>query len=126
MFLLDSVQLTCGTSEFTIAAKLLELITLIVNVIKIGIPVLLIIFGMLDLGKAVIAQKEDEIKKGQQLFVKRLVSAVLVFLVVFIVQIVIGLVASDNDEQTNIFNCVDCFINYDDVNGCDGGTIIRD
>ena len=27
---------------------------------------------MIDLGKAIMAQKEDEIKKGQALFVKRL------------------------------------------------------
>ena len=64
---------------------------------------------MLDLGKAVMAQKEDEIKKSQQLFIKRLISAVLVFLVVFIVQIVIGLVAGD--DSSNITNCIDCFLN---------------
>ena len=116
MFLLTNVTLQCGGSELTIAPKLLELITLVVNVIKIGVPVLLIIFGMLDFGKAVIAQKEDEIKKSQGLFVKRLVSAVLVFLVIFIVQLGIGLVSSD--DQESMWNCIDCFINYND--GCAG------
>ena len=36
----------------------------IIPLIQIGIPIILIILGMLDLGKAVIASKEDEIKKG--------------------------------------------------------------
>jgi len=109
MFLLDSVSL-CGVN---IDSKLLELVTLIVNVIKIGVPILLIIFGMLDLGKAVIAQKEDEIKKGQAIFTKRLIAAVLVFLVVFIVQVVFNLVA--DDEGGDMWHCVDCVINYDDA-----------
>ena len=86
--------------------------------IKIGIPVLLIIFGMMDLGKAVMAQKEDEIKKGWQTFVKRMAAAVIVFLVVFIVQIVFNLVAGDNKEST--WTCVKCFIDYNE-SACDNG-----
>ena len=42
----------------------------IINLIKIAIPVLLVILGMLDLGKAVMAQKEDEIKKATNIFEK--------------------------------------------------------
>lgn len=40
----------------------------VVNAVMIGIPILLIIFGMIDLGKAVIASKEDEIKKSNEGF----------------------------------------------------------
>ena len=47
-----------------------------VLLLKIVIPILLIIFGMLDLGKAVVASKEDEIKKGQQMFVKRIYKTI--------------------------------------------------
>jgi len=89
-----------------------QLITLAINIIKIAVPVLLIIFGMLDLGKAVMAQKEDEIKKGQQTFIKRLVAAVIVFLVAIIVQLVVGIVAPDDNENANMWNCFDCLINY--------------
>ena len=63
---------------------------------------------MLDLGKAVMASKEDEIKKGQQTFIKRLVAAVLVFFVIQIVQIVVKFVSSND---TSISNCFNCFIN---------------
>lgn len=82
---------------------------LIVLIIKIGVPILLIIFGMLDLGKAVVAQKDDEIKKGQQTFFKRVIAAILVFFVVTIVQLVIGF-ASGNDED-DVKGCIECFIN---------------
>lgn len=65
---------------------------------------------MLDLGKAVTASKEDDIKKSQQLFVKRLIAAVLVFIVTMVVKIVISF-AADNDAS--VINCMNCFINGD-------------
>lgn len=40
----------------------------IVKSIWIGIPILLIVLGMIDLGKAVIASKEDEVKKATKAF----------------------------------------------------------
>ncbi len=82
----------------------------IVTIIKIVVPILLIIWGMLDLGKAVIAQKEDEIKKGQQTFIKRIIAAAIVFFIVVIVQVIVGIVATDKD-QANVKDCIKCFIN---------------
>ncbi len=63
MFILNEITMNCGATSLTIDSMLPQLVTTAVNLIKIGIPVLLIIFGMMDLGKAVMAQKEDEIKK---------------------------------------------------------------
>lgn len=89
-------------SEVTIPGQIVGIISLAVNIIKIVVPILLIIWGMLDLGKAVMAQKEDEIKKGQQTFIKRIVAAAIVFFIVTIVQLVVDLVAGDD----GIMNCV--------------------
>ena len=111
MFLLDAYYTCGGIENLRVAELIINLVHTAYNLIRIVVPVLLIFFGMLDLGKAVMAQKEDEIKKGQQTFVKRLVAAVIVFLVFFMVQLVIGLVAPKGDENNNIFNCIDCFIN---------------
>lgn len=88
--------------------QIAHIIGLAVTVIQIIVPILLIIWGMLDLGKAVMAQKEDEIKKGQQTFIKRIVAAAIVFFIVTIVQLVMGLVAGDE----GIWTCVDAIINY--------------
>ena len=106
MYILDSIQ--CGDGILTMDIMIPNIVSLIVTLIKIGVPVLLIIFGMLDLGKAVMAQKEDEIKKSQQTFLKRLLSAALVFFVVMIVQVIFNLVAS---KETNVWNCISCLIN---------------
>lgn len=81
-----------------------------IKIIEFGVPILLIIFGMLDFGRAVMAQKEDEIKKGQQMFIKRLIAGAMVFLVVFVVQIVITLVSKSAGDDS-VWDCVSCFIN---------------
>lgn len=101
----------CGDVIPKMAAIIPQLTSTIVDLLKIAIPIILIILGMLDFGKAVMAQKEDEIKKSQGLFVKRLLSAALVFFVFIIVEVVFNLVTSDDPDQENIWNCVNCFIN---------------
>ena len=107
MFVLGTVK--CGGGILEMNIMIPQIIGLIVTLIKIGVPILLIVFGMLDLGKAVMAQKEDEIKKAQQTFIKRLIAAALVFFVVMIVQTVFNLVAGD--DKKDIWNCINCFIN---------------
>ena len=97
---------SCGTGELRFDGLIPIITSTIVLIIQIGVPVLLIIFGMFDLGKAVIAQKEDEIKKGQALFFKRLIAAILVFFVVTIVKLVVGFAA----DRTDAVDCIDCFI----------------
>lgn len=102
---------SCGGIISGMNAKIPQLTSLAVKLIKVGVPVLLIIFGMLDLGKAVVAQKEDEIKNSQRLFLKRILSAALVFFVIFIVQLVFSMVADGEGEDKGVWDCVDCFIN---------------
>lgn len=87
-----------------IPGKLAYIISLIVTLIQVVVPILLIVWGMLDLGKAVMAQKDDEIKKGQQTFVKRLIAAIIVFFIIVIVKLVIGLVAENGQ---GISDCID-------------------
>ena len=62
------------------------------------------------------AQKEDEIKKGQQTLIKRAIAAVIVFFVIPLVQLVINFVSGDNDS---IASCFNCFVNAtDESNSC--------
>ena len=84
-----------------IPGKLAQIISLIYRGIQIVVPVLLILWGMLDLGKAVMAQKEEEIKKGQQTFIKRIVAAAIVFFVFTIVELLVGLVSDSGSAEKN-------------------------
>ena len=114
MFVLYYCKNACGTIYTEgIPQQVVTIIAALVFALKVVIPVLLIIFGMLDLGKAIIAQKEDEIKKGQQTFLKRLLTAAIVFFVVILTQFVVDLVAGD--DSTSIWGCVNCIINNKDT-----------
>lgn len=90
-----------------IDAKIPNTVHTIIVVIKIAVPVILVIMGMLDLFKGITAGKEDEMKKGQQIFIKRLISAAIIFFVISIVQLLISFVAGDE----GIMTCANCFIN---------------
>lgn len=81
----------------------------IYTLLQIGIPIALVIFGMLDLMKSVSAQKEDEIKKGQQTLIKRVVSAAIVFFVFAIVKALSTYLA----DNTSVGECLNCFIKGD-------------
>lgn len=108
--LLDVTGFTGCPGVSSIPIKLINIISTVITVMKFGIPILLIIFGMLDLGKAVVASKEDEIKKGQQMFIKRVIAAILVFFVVVVVQLVVNLASSSDNEANDIWSCVNAFI----------------
>ncbi len=98
----------CGDADIRIPAVFPSIVNTLIRIIQIAVPVLLIFFGMFDLAKAVIAQKDEDIKKGQQTFVKRLIAGVLVFFVFFVVEFVVGIIAKDDQS---VWNCVDCFVN---------------
>ena len=81
------------------------------NIIQILVPVLLVLFCSIDLVKAVVAGKEDDIKKNQTVLIKRLIAAVLVFFVFAVVKFVVS-ISSDNGLFNNnrIIKCADCFL----------------
>lgn len=102
------INCTIGSSSIGIPEQLAHILSLVYHLILIGVPILLILFGMLDLGKAVMAQKEDEIKKGQQTFFKRLIAAAIVFFVFIIVKLLINLLAGDDGK--GIIDCLDAIL----------------
>lgn len=103
-------EYSCGPNGFVFSGMFPYIISTVILIIKIAVPILLIIFGMLDLGKAVVAAKEDEIKKGQQTFIKRLITGAIVFLVISVVQILIRFLAGNDTAKASIVQCFNCFV----------------
>ena len=100
--------------------KIVPTITVtVINVSKIVVPILLVVFGMMDLMKAVTAGDEKVMKENQNKLIKRIIYAVLVFLVVALVKTVIGMVAGiDSEDKVADKNTISSCINYF-VNGVD-------
>lgn len=105
--------LTCSVGGVKMADYLVipSITLLVVNLIKIAIPIILIIFGMLDLAKAVMSNDEKEMKGAQTKLMKRVIYAVLVFLVVSIVQLLFGVLSKNDSENVgDMSTCIKCFV----------------
>ena len=112
----DGTVVSCGGGFMdNIPHSIPKIVSIIYLFIQIAVPVVLVIFGTLDLFKGITAQKEEEIKKGQQIFIKRLISGALVFFVFAIVKVVISFAADSTSNK--IISCTECFID----NKCDKG-----
>lgn len=101
-------KISCGNIE-SIPKKIPELTSWAVTLIQILVPIILVIMSMVDLIKAITSQKEDEIKKGQKVLIKRIILAVIIFLFVALIKLIISVVASSTDTN-NITDCIACFI----------------
>ena len=84
-------------------APILKIVVIVVLAIKIAVPIILIVVGMIDLAKAVTEKSEDDIKKAQNKLVKRAIAAAIVFLVASLVGIVMKLIGSDDYKD-----CLPC------------------
>ena len=74
--------------------KLVKKLQEIVNIIRIMVPILLIVFGIMDFGKAIFASDENEMKKAQSKFIKRLIIAISFFIIPSILQIILNIAAN--------------------------------
>ena len=84
----------------------LRLVKTIYNLIRYATPLVLIILGSVDFMKAVMAGKEDEIKKNQHRFVSRLGLAVGVFLLLSVFQLITNILSSAGTEDSDAwYNC---------------------
>ncbi len=101
MYILADVSSICSALE---GNGIVNLTSTAYTIVKVVVPLLLIVWGMLDFGQAVIAGKEDEIKAKQKLFIRRIIAAIMVFLVLAIVDLVIGVVTPTDSES--IMGCV--------------------
>lgn len=99
-------------------ADIATLTRLIVTILKIAIPIILIIYGILDLAKAVMANEEKDMKEAQKRLIKRIAYALVVFFVITLVQLLIKAVAPSTENKTNIADCIACFTT--DSNSCAG------
>lgn len=66
------------------------IVKILLKVLQIGIPIVLLVFGTIDLGKAVMAGDEKEIKAATSLLLKRAVAAVAVYLLFIVISMVTG------------------------------------
>lgn len=82
-----------------------------VLVLKIVIPAILIILGVVALGKAVIAADDKEIKTAVNSLIKKFITAVIIFFIPNIVSALFSIVNGASDVQSDYNICVKCIAN---------------
>lgn len=93
-----------------IPSKIPGITKMVYNAFMIVTPTILVIMGSIDLFRGIMSSKEDEIKKGRDTFLRRLIASVIVFLIVLGVKLIVGLVAGSSDNSTKIIGCINCFV----------------
>lgn len=102
------VQVLSDASTFCNDTKdIWKFIGNVVKVLQIAIPVIIILLGTLDLGKAVMAGDDKKVKEAQKQLLMRIIYGVAIFFIVTIIRFVFGLVAGSGADTTNVcFQCV--------------------
>lgn len=89
--------------EDLLGEELVDKINSVMNVIKIAVPIILIALGIMDFTKAVFSG-EDEMKKAQKTFLKRIAAA----LIIFLSPILINLLLTVTNKVWNTINPNTC------------------
>lgn len=88
-----------------------QLVGYILLIFKIAIPLLIIGFGVFDFGKAVVAEKEDEIKKQTKRLIYRVVAGLVIFLIPNIILWIFTTFVDDySRDSQNFKTCETCFL----------------
>lgn len=80
-------------------------------VFKVVIPLLLIIFGMIDLGKAVISSDEKAVSKAAKSLLMRAIAGVCIFFVPTIVGLLFKMVGNFGEVKDQYDICAACISN---------------
>lgn len=87
--IISSSTVSMQTCEDVLGEELISIIQDLVNIVKIGVPIILVVLGTVDFGKAILSSDENEMKKAQGAFIKRLIIAVAIFLIPAILGVIL-------------------------------------
>ena len=95
--------LYCSPSMDTVV----KAVKLVLNVIRWSIPVVLIVLGSIDMFKAMASSDDKKAGEARKTFTRRLIYAVVAFLIPFIVTLafdIVGQIIKDNNEINEVNN----------------------
>lgn len=104
----------CG--ESAIPAPIPGITRVIIILLKLVLPLVIIILGLLDFTKATMASNEEGIKKAQNQFIKRIIVAGIFFMVITLVQFAVNIVTKDTKDG-GIGQCINCLISGNECQG---------
>lgn len=115
---MNLVMLGAMDSFCTTMSGMLKIVGIVLWIFKVAIPLIIVIFGMVDLGKAAAASKDDEIKKALKQLGYRLAAGILIFFIPSIIMWIFGLVTEYNNimDETQFDVCKTCILEPSNCN----------
>lgn len=104
-------ELVDETGYCTQLKEPLQFIGNIVLIFKIVIPIIIILFGMIDFFKAVTGAKDEEIKKSARSLMMRVLAGVVIFFIPTIVSAIFSLVSDFAKIEGSFDACQKCVFN---------------
>lgn len=77
--------------------------------IQIIIPIILIVWGTIDLGKAVIASDEKAVKAAQGMLIKRAIYAAAIFFIVTLVSLLMNIISKAQADDADTKSWAACW-----------------
>lgn len=115
---------TFGLCEQNGVLMSFKILGIILNVLKIVVPILLIVLGSVDFFKAVLVGKDEAIKKSAKSLGRRFVAAVVVFLIPTLVGTLLGMLVDTSETEKEFKACIDCVFNPLNKTLCDPDAIV--
>lgn len=103
--MLDLFQI--GLNYCTELKPLIGVIKTVFNIIQFVIPIALLLFGTIDLGKAVISSDDKEVKAAQSRLIKRCIYAAAIFFIVLLVRLLMNVIGENQSVKTGNANTGD-------------------
>jgi len=108
----------CAEGGVRQAAKILGYV---ITLCKWIVPLLITVLGMVDFGKAAIANDEKALSKAGQTLAMRIIAGLIIFFIPTIVMAILNLLAItngiENEQHDNFGACTKCL--FDPMNSCD-------
>ena len=110
----ETNYVSCGSAT-GIPAPIPMLTSVAYTLLIVATPLILIVFSIIALIKAITAGSADDINKAKGKLIKKFITTAIVFFVAGIVQFVVTK-AADGSEKGTISSCLSCFLYH---NNCE-------
>ena len=81
------------------------IIKTVYNIVKILVPVGIILFGMLELIKAIMSKDDTAIKKTQSALINKVIAGVIMFFIFIVVDLSLSLLEKNNVDVGDWLSC---------------------
>ena len=111
----DLNYVECGSAT-GIPRPIPQLTTVAYTLVVTATPLILIVFSIILLFKAIATGSADEIEKAKKNLFKKFIIAAVIFFIASIIQFVLLKVTTNKEDSKSVTECIKCFMYYSKTN----------